>query len=187
MGDVVVYRCIDPGVAASVNAYPWDRAEHFRQYEALSAEFFPGQDRKVYVTSGGIGGERFAGFQSLAIPPTYDRHKREWVEGTGDDLPKGWRTDKHGAVVPHKGTREGKAYAARLAAIPPLDDVVLRLVGMPNWSMGGGRMWSPGIRFADGEMFVTWGSEPDGVDPEKWERVKLSVYYAAIEAEEAAA
>ncbi|MEV7908382.1 hypothetical protein, partial [Streptomyces anulatus] len=53
-----------------------------------------------------------------------------------------------------------------------------------------GRMYQPGVRLLDGALYVVWGCDPEvgdrsvTIDPEVWERVRLSVYHLAREAAE---
>lgn len=112
-----------------------------------------------------------------------------------EELPAGWRRDGNKLMaVPAKRTPEGKEIVAELAK--------LRLDGnsYPGCPRdlhtetvnGRGFAIFPRIEKVGDEYYLTLSEEPraselDEIDPEQWERVKLSAYHAAVEDAEAGA
>jgi hypothetical protein len=108
-------------------------------------------------------------------------------------IPEGWRRDRHtdGAIVPHRRTKTGAAIGKKLDALT-MPDVRRKLPGgMPEmaWDLGNGRVYYPGISLHGDALYVRWGGDPEKsersvrLDPGVWERLKLSEYYAVLEAE----
>jgi hypothetical protein len=135
------------------------------------------------------------------VDPDHDRDliqsgsSRTAVIGLGHTpgwpVPTGWRDVSNRGVihiVPRLSTKAGKAAAKRLGELQPADPrtMLANRHGVPTAFFGssaeGVRMFSPGVRQLGDALYVTWGAEPETPhDPAKWERVKLSDYYAAVE------
>ncbi|MFC3984927.1 hypothetical protein [Streptosporangium jomthongense] len=104
------------------------------------------------------------------------------------DVPHGWRVHRtHGYLVPRLTTKEGKLLSVRLGALTrpdPRDQVP----GMPKNCIAEGAFMTCGMRPMGGALYVTWPRPiPEKqVDLTIWEKTKLSEYYAALEAIEAA-
>jgi hypothetical protein len=103
-------------------------------------------------------------------------------------IPEGWRKDSrtHDAIVPDRRRKLGKGIAQRFEQLRMPDP--RRFQGMPGSCITGGTWLECGVREMGGALYVWW-SQPipeSKVDLDLWERVKLSEYYAAVEAHEAA-
>lgn len=174
--DLVVYRSTHPDVLAT-----WDELrEHRREIGAKLHEFAravdPERDRNIV---GDGSGERVNGLA----------HDPDWP------VPAGWRVVNRGLlhIVPRLSTKAGKAAAERLSRLQPQDPRHVLSVkhGIPSAFFGGSgdsmpgiRFYSPGVQQLGDALYVTWARQPEEPhDPAKWEPVKLSEYYAAIEAE----
>ncbi|RCG27218.1 hypothetical protein DQ384_26220 [Sphaerisporangium album] len=112
------------------------------------------------------------------------------VEHDGGDPPAGWRVHrKLGHLVPNRSITAGKRIDQVLDRLRR-PDVRDRLPGMPRQHWGGPALLTCGVAVHEDEhgpaLYATWpGSIPDElVDGEIWERLRLSVYYAVLEAEE---
>lgn len=113
--------------------------------------------------------------------------------------PVGWRIDRMGVLVPHKGTKSGKAWAAKIDALP---FVYIRdeaeEIGIPSMAIDGFRFLEPGIDYdydyvkEDAEctaIYQLWSSESALADIEQletktgihWNPMKLSEWYARLE------
>lgn len=170
------YRSTHPTVLAAWRATQEQADEIVRQRKALLDELgFTGRPVLVH-------GQRIIGVGHL------DEH---------GPVPDGWRRDRDTAdvIVPDRRRAAGKALAARLDALTmpdPRRD--LPSCGMPEAASSAprGRMYWPGMQLLGDAVYVTWGCDPERVeengqvDPAVWERVRLSEYYAAVEATEAA-
>lgn len=107
--------------------------------------------------------------------------------------PEGWKVDrKRGLLTPLKKTAKGKAIAAAMEAVV-LRDFRRDLEGLPNGPVmratdAGMALLHPGIELHGETIYCVWGTnEPPEMDADIWESVKLSEYYAAVEADEAVA
>lgn len=104
----------------------------------------------------------------------------------GETIPDGWRQDRRNDhLVPRLTTKAGKAAGAKLDALRRPDPRDLK--GMPKHAFAGLSFLTCGLAFMDGALYVRW-SKPireQEVDLTIWERVKLSAYYAVVEAHDA--
>ena len=115
-----------------------------------------------------------------------------------DPLPDGWRVVKsrrgHDFMIPKQNTKVGKTANVMFEAVRKAPQVLSMLPGMPSVVFAKGSSYTPGTLTMDGVLYVSWGCDPndsdlgfskvDKVDTDLWERVKLSEYYAAKEANE---
>ena len=104
----------------------------------------------------------------------------------GDDVPEGWRVDaRTGYLVPRRSTKAGKQIAAVLDGMRRPDPRALP--GMPAQVMAGVHFLTCGLEYMGGALYVRWSRPiPEKlVDSAIWERIKLSEYYAALEAHQA--
>jgi hypothetical protein len=184
MSDQAVYRSSAPEVTRA-----WD--------DALRAL----DDYRV-ATTDALEAARVGGY------PVY-RHAGHWSFGRvsgiqvadGADVPEGWRivrdTDR---AMPDKRTKAGRAIWQALEDIELPGNPLSRLPGMPADLLTGLRLISPSVRLIGDALYAVWAADPAGntgdlrrsgqpceVDLNLWERVKLSEYYAVIEALEAEA
>jgi hypothetical protein len=181
MSDPTVYRSRDPEVVQA-----WIDAT-----DAISG--YVQQTQRVLDACG------LAGYQAY-------RHSSGWSPGRfsglavpeGEKAPAGWRMLERYAV-PDKRTKAGKQVAAALDAVKHPGDPLLKLTGMlPDAQSGRGGFSSPGVRLMENRtaVYVTWSFNPEGrhsflggrdaaIDFSRWERVKLSEYYAEAERHEA--
>lgn len=118
------------------------------------------------------------------------------VRYSDGDIPDGWRVsaDKPDMIIPDRRTRDGKAVAKTLGALripDPRDDLP---GGMPGEVMDWDRasLLVAGLTFAADALYVTFQAPrmpeeyAEHIDPDIWEQVPLSVYYAAVEQQEVA-
>ncbi|MFC9973607.1 hypothetical protein ACFVH6_22200 [Spirillospora sp. NPDC127200] len=114
------------------------------------------------------------------------------VEHPEDEpIPDGWRRDRDlpTAIVPARRTKTGKDIGRRLDALhrpSPRRDLP---GGMPEVAFARHSFMRCGVELLGGAVYVTWSDELDEadarhIDPQVWERVRLSQYYAAREAEQ---
>lgn len=182
-----VYRSSHPDVLAAPLAHSAAHDEWRKKTRALVDELgFPGHNPLI------VGG--FLQFRVTGIEYKADTK-----------APDGWRVTEsagHQVFAPDKRTKAGKQAAAALKTIDPPEDPRLNLPGMPASCWVGNRILNPGMALKNNDtvVYITWrctvpelGTAPertakgDQVDLTIWERVKLSEYYAVLEAEEAAA
>lgn len=115
-----------------------------------------------------------------------------------DPVPEGWRRDKRSSlpdtIVPAQRTKVGKGIAERLAGLNMPNPRLKLPGGMPSSAEAKGEVafLRPRVERYGGAVFVGWSKEPADpdlakVDSAVWERIKLSEYYAVLEAEEAKA
>ncbi|MFI6496840.1 hypothetical protein [Nonomuraea typhae] len=165
MSDKVVYRSTHPEVLAAWEAKKQKMTDVYEQRRKLLDELgFEG--RPALITDTQIHGVQFA----------------------GADIPAGWRADYQfgNAIIPNKRTKIGKQIAKRFEELHTPNPRAL--VGMPGTDVELGRWAECGLREMDGALFVTWPRPIDEkrIDLDRWERVKLSEFYATVEAHEAA-
>jgi hypothetical protein len=177
-GDLIAYRSTDPDVLAAVDAAYEAITAYVKQEQAVLDGAGLGH-YKVWATSNGWTPRRFLG---LDIPE-------------GESPPPGWRMNREYAV-PDKRTAAGKHISAAIAAVRHPGDPRHALIGMPPDVLTPGGFQSCGMRRIGDALYVTWRNcDPAGavrsftagafeIDAAKWERVPLSAYYAAVEAEE---
>jgi hypothetical protein len=111
------------------------------------------------------------------------------VEINGEPLPDGWRHDRKnpGAIVPARTKQPGKGYGQKLDALKQPDPRNGIPGGMPGRAFQRGALafMHCGLQEFGGAIYVTWPGEPDSsdrIDSEVWKPIKLSEYYAAVEA-----
>lgn len=172
MSDLTVYRSTHPDVLAA-----WNKAEQ-RAAEIVN-------QRKAFLAEHGFT-ER-----TIAV-------RGQWMIGVAhpedQPVPDGWRHDRSltGAIVPARRTTAGKKIGAQLDKLTLPSPRKNLPGGMPEMAWGDHRMYRPGIALIGDAIYVKWGCDPETVDQmakvdrDVWERVKLSEYYAVLEAEEAA-
>lgn len=171
MADKTVYRSTHPDVMAA-----WRTA----QEQAIEI----GRQRRELLDSLG-----FVGIRAL----TTDTHILG-VEHLAGEIPAGWRRDRQTsmAIVPNRRTKAGAEVGRQLDRLTMPDPRLILIGGMPHmvWPDDEVRTYWPGRRLLDGAVWVTWGCDPEKsgrtvtIDPEVWQRMKLSEYYAAVEAAE---
>lgn len=108
------------------------------------------------------------------------------IEGIGYDggyVPDDWRVDRRtGYLVPRLTTKAGKTIDATLVGLLRPDP--RNLPGMPRQVYVSLNRLTCGVEEIGGALYVKW-SQPipeDDVDLTVWERIKLSAYYAVLEA-----
>lgn len=163
MPEVIAYRSDHPDVLAAVTIHAAQGAEFGETITALAHDI-GGPDCQPLIRQDSLA----VGLSAFTRPP-----------GT---LPDGMRVDALGHLVPNKRTAAGKAIARRMEDTKQVPHLATLLPGMPAISTSRGWFATPGHVATTTEVWVTWSHEPDGVDPEVWERAKLSAYYAAQEA-----
>lgn len=168
MGDLNVYRSTHPDVLATWHA-TLAAIEAWRpKVETLMEEL-------------GVGGRKIL----------YDRISGQvhGVSRDGDTIPAHWRYDqrKH-CLVPRRSTKQGKAIGAHLDTMRRPDPRNLK--GMPATTFAADEpaLLTCGLEEMDGALYVIWSApiREAEIDPEVWERIKLSEYYGVVEAHEAA-
>lgn len=180
MSDKIVFRSTDPDVRAAYEAACAEHSEWSRKIHQLAKELL-GPDAYPIVQEG-WGRKSLSGFGPVP-----------------DDVPAGLRIWKPrnslSHLVPHKSTKIGQEIAERVKELERAPDVRAALPGMPSCALDGLTIMSPGVDVIDDAIYVYWSNDPDAadtgwsksakkVDPELWQRVKLSEYYAAKEAAE---
>jgi hypothetical protein len=178
--DLIVYRSRAPEVLEAHKAAREATRTYAKQTQAvLDAAGVGGY--KVWLSTGHWD---YGAFRGIDIPE-------------GQEVPRGWRKAKDFAV-PDKRTKAGRETGAALRAVKHPGDPMAQVPGMPLDILTPGGFQSPGVRvLEDGAaLYVTWRRDPneaqgsfsgkyEPVDTTLWGRVKLSEYYAAVEAAEA--
>lgn len=163
--DLTVYRTAKAEALAAWHAAADAREVWAKEMEAFLDEHGLG-DRSVYVSHGG---------RPLGI--THD---------DGDDVPEGWRVDSRtGYLMPRLKVRAGKQIDAKFGALKQPDPRDA-MPGMPRECFVSLALLTCGMQIIGDALYVTW-SRPiseDLIDPEIWQRMKLSEYYRVIEATE---
>ncbi|MGC5012572.1 hypothetical protein ACLQ2R_17550 [Streptosporangium sp. DT93] len=167
MSKLTVYRTTNPSILARLHATLTAIDEWQPKVEALMEDLGVG-GRKIWYDA--VSGQVFG------------------VSHDDGDIPEHWRYDqrKH-CLVPRRSTKPGKAIGARLDAMRRPDPRALK--GMPSRTFAAAEpaLMTCGINEMGGALYVTWGADihEREVDLNLWERVKLSEYYAVLEAQEA--
>ncbi|MEU8199481.1 hypothetical protein AB0C10_37430 [Microbispora amethystogenes] len=172
MSTPTVFRSSHPDVLAKWDARQRDIADWRDRFHAECA--------KLGIDPDKVQGNTWSG---TITGVTYD---------DGDPIPEGWRHDKRsGHLRPALKTAAGKRIAAVLKTMrrpEPADDVP----GMPYtyWPDDDNRIYRVRMRLNGDVLYAVWPrpvGDDLGVDLALWEPVKLSEFYAMVEAEEAAA
>lgn len=189
MTDLTVYRSRDPRVLAVIESFEAEQKEWTEKAKSLLADL-GFVDRNWMVTHHSYG---------MSITGVGPR------ESDNENPPTGWRLVDRGGLVltPDKRRKSGKEAQARIDACRPPEHPRVRLPGMPPSHFGPGHIYYPNLsEHGDGAIYVEWSTRslPEipagGQDGERsrhgvylaiWARVKLSEYYAVLEAEEAKA
>ncbi|WP_188187987.1 hypothetical protein [Nonomuraea sp. SYSU D8015] len=166
--DLTVYRSTHPDALTAWHTAADARQEWTKQMQAFLDEHGFGK-RTVYVGHSG----RVLGIEHV----------------DGEDAPDGWRVDQRtGYLMPRLKTRAGKQIDARLAELVQ-PDPRNKMPGMPMQCFVSLALLTCGMRIIRDTLYAEW-SRPipqDQVDSAIWQRIKLSEYYAAREADEAVA
>lgn len=172
MNDKTVYRSTHPDALAHEDGYKAAHANWKKRVdEALVELGFPAS-RNIAMR-----GDRVTGIEHPDSEP----------------VPDGWRRDPKlsSSITPFRSRKRGREIAAVLDGLTRPDPRRGLPGGMPHVAMAKGRMlfMHPGLRRVGDAVFVVWSAEPDDgdmrhLDPAIWERIKLSEYYAAVEAAE---
>lgn len=152
-----------------------DREQFTRSCKSFAAEY--GRDSMIYRLSGFA--DSYTAF-AVGLPG-------------GGEVPAGWRKDaKTGYIVPAKRTEEGKRIAERINALHYLS----YLPGLPQVASnetdpatGEGLIGGFAIEHIGDDWYATLSFEPDNltlnqIDAALWQRVPLSQFHAAQEAQQ---
>lgn len=184
------YRSSHPVVLAAWDAYGADFRRFADEVAALTAELWPDE----------VGGQKVDPIESRSIFSPGQRRLVGWSWPYGVAAPEGWRTvsgpDFVRTIMPKKSTKLGKAVAARMAAVAPIKS--MDLPGMPLVLLLLPSTYSAGVERHGDTIYVAWGVDPEqhepratpggkAIDLDIWERIKVSEYFAAREADEAKA
>lgn len=133
------------------------------------------------------------GFEGRDFLVAYGLGSR-WITGIeplpGEEPPTGWRIahrSDQDVLVPDKRRKAGKDADARIQQTQPPADVRGHLPGMPGTQWAGSTIYTPALCEIDGAVWVRWREDVSRVDEALWERVPLSQYWAAREAQDAKA
>ncbi|GAA3958327.1 hypothetical protein GCM10023085_45950 [Actinomadura viridis] len=169
----VVYKSAHPDVLA-----------HWENTASTSAQRQWRETVEETIADLGFLGRRFATQGSTRVIGV--EHPQD------EDIPEGWRRDRSlpEAIVPALRTSAGRKIDARLATLTRPDPRKDLPGGMPEVGFDMRRFAYPGVAKHGDAVYVTWSIDPavsdaDKIDPAVWQRIKLSEYYAALEAEEA--
>jgi hypothetical protein len=172
MGEPTVYRSTHDAALAA-----WDAA-HARAEEI-------GKARRALLDELGFAGR----------PALIDERDIIGVQHLPEHgpIPSGWRHDRDtsNAIVPDKRNREGKTVAEKLGKLRMPGRGALLVGGLPEMALDldTSRAHWPSIARMDGAIYVRYGCDPEKkergnrIDFQIWERIKLSEYYLAVEAE----
>lgn len=168
-----VFRSTNKIVLAAAAERALASAEWTESIEALGREVF---GRRAKVRFFAYSGGRFCGFDHKPVPG--------WKYGTGKLAD---------VLIPDRRTTEGRRWARRLEPLAHRREVACP--GMPAMQMDAnvGALCSgvilryPAWDKLGRTVWCRWGSRPDPrtVDAELWSEAKLSLFYAAVEREEA--
>ena len=180
----VVYRSRDPRVLAVIESFEAETKAWAEKAAALLAELGFG-DRK-WMVQRPPDGMRITGITVR--------------DGDRENPPPGWRIIDHAgpALRPNRRLKAGKEAQTRIDQCQPPKHPRARLPGMPGCYFSATAIHFPNLGdLGDGAVYVDWSTRvPEltadldpkekkrrgGVDLAIWERVKLSEYYAAVEA-----
>ena len=175
----IVYRSLNPAAAiAAIEGHTAAMDEWREKLRAFQAEFSADGERH-------LGGSSFPGMSTLVTGLSHER---------GMPIPEGWRlaSRRRDLIVPDKRTRTGKELAKRLSRLR--SPAPLHHDGLPvtaEYSIEFGRLMlvATRTRVVGDDVFAYWEDVPadldlSKVDPQLWEPVRLSVYYAAVESVE---
>jgi hypothetical protein len=169
-GPEVVYRSTHPDVLATLASYRDAMDAWHVKASALLTEF--GFEGGHFLVVSGLGSRWISGVEYVP----------------GEEPPPGWRVaerDGDKVLLPDKRRGAGKLAAQLVEECQPPADVRSNLPGMPGLQMVPGAVLTPALREMAGAVWVIWRSEPSKVDPEVWERIPLSQYWATREAADA--
>lgn len=169
----IVYRSTHPDVLA-----------HWRRTGAAEAQEAWRDHVNRVIADLGFPGARFA---------TSGETRVVGVEYPQDEQPpKGWRRNRKlpSAISPDRRTTAGKAIGQRLEKVSRPDPRRDMPGGMPDVAFATHTFMRCGIALLAEAVYVTWSDVLDEgdashIDPTVWERIRLSEYYALLEAEEA--
>lgn len=165
----VTYRSDKPGILEAYQQWVDDMREHGERLRAFNDKYNPDGKLEFRV-----------------------REHRTFAYFTRPNLeaiPEGWRiTGDLGAIVPNKRLKAGKQAEADIDALNKSAPKGLthRMDGMPDHVFRGNTWATPGAFRWDGAIYVYWSQRPEDVDSAIWTELKLSEFYAAHEACEAA-
>ncbi len=109
------------------------------------------------------------------------------LPGDETKAPTGWRYDKRREMlVPNERTKTGKGLALELSAIVQPDPFKFLKPFTPTSCFAGGMPMTPGVIEMDGKIYMTWNAKATFEGNEYFKPCKLSEFYAAKEAKEAA-
>lgn len=172
-GEGVAYRSTAPEALQAWEDYKAHVADVRARRDVMRERY----GRGLMVNRLGFGhGTRVVGFEQ------FDTDEAGDIIGDEGELriPKaGWR---RGCVVPNARRKAGKALEAELAL---LSEHGPELPGMPAFALVGLCVLAPAIFEHEGAMWVRWSDDVEGVSG-GWERIPLSAYFAAQEANEPA-
>lgn len=170
-----VFRSTHPDALAAWQDVQAKRAEVRRKRTELLDELGFAERRQL------VNGNRLVGIE----------HREEH-----GDIPEGWRRDSktYGAIVPARRSPTGKKIGKRIDALPTPSLRAALLGGMPEmaWDLENNFICHPGVEQFGDAIYVKWDCDPEKVerdihlDPNIWQRIKLSEYYAAVEARDEA-
>lgn len=168
MSTEVAYRSSHPDVLGAIQVWRDVRAAFDRNVKAFE---------KSYDTGDGV----------KAIGWTWPSVKITRLDG--ETMPEGWRRVNRTQFVPDKRTRSGKQAQADLDTLNSTAPrpLLAYAPGMPCECFAGAQLITPAMFERDGALYVGWASEPENVDDDIWERIKLSEYYTAAEGEDRSA
>ncbi len=181
---IACYRSSAHDVIAAWDAYGEDRKRFAADLDALTAEIWPepmeGHELRPVVTTS-----------------SWDPGKRKligWSWPWGVKPPEGWKVEKgpeYGQTIsPKRSTKDGKALAKRIDAVRQV--APLELPGMPLNVLALPAIYTCAAERHGDTIYVGWGFDVEGhdhrsspggkpLDLDKWERIKVSEFFAARE------
>lgn len=172
-----IYRTNNPSVIAAWDDFDHEERSYRRRLRKWLRETFPGQDVTAIVSTTGFSNtEVLIGVQ--------------WYGSRG--VPEGWKYERNkGLLSPKKTSKAGKAAWEDMQKVQPPKSLRDRLVGMPGHYWSGLQTCKPGVERHGDEVFVIWPYNPmpdaltSKINDEVWQPIKLSEFYALLEAEDA--
>jgi hypothetical protein len=175
----VAFRSDAAEVLASWEQYKAHAADIRERRNAMEDRF----GRRLMVSRSGFGhGTRVVGFEE------FEDDEPGAVLGDNGELRVPKTGPPYSTVLPNIRRKAGKDLRAELDSLRSNGP---KLVGMPDFQLVGLRSLAPAIFEHDGAMWVMWAEDiavartGGEVDPDLWQRVPLSAFYAAKEAHEA--